>query len=141
MKNIIKFYNKLNISSRITLFLYLGTLIRFPYIIQKNVKISILIGIVPFIALYLLIIKNSKEFSENDKKILYKQKIIDSVYIIVYTSCLEMDLIILNAIYKPAWLATLFSIIILSIISWFFANYFTLIISIHKKFKQTRKGE
>lgn len=140
MGKIIEFYNKLNVSLKITLPLYLGMLIRLPFVMKENVKLSIILGMIPFAIIYPLVRKKPEEFSESEKKLLDKRRTMDALYLISYMICMEMDLIMLKLFYEPAWLIWIFIMLILGLTSWVIAHYFTLIRTIHKELN-TDKGE
>ena len=140
MGKIIEFYNKLNVSLKIILPLYLGMLIRLPFVMKENVKLSIILGMIPFAIIYPLVRKKPEEFSESEKKLLDKRRTMDALYLISYMICMEIDLIMLKLFYEPAWLIWIFIMLILGLTSWVVSHYFYLMRAIHKELN-TDKGE
>lgn len=140
MGKIKSFYNKLNISMKITLPLYLGMLVRLPCVLGSHTKLSILIGLIPYAIIYPMVRKKPSEFSEAEKNKLYKASKFDKLYFITYLFCLDMDLALMYINYEPKWAVIIFVAIVLSIVSLVTAHYFTLISAIHNELN-TNKGE
>ena len=115
-------------------------LIRLPFVMKENVKLSIILGMIPFAIIYPLVRKKPEEFSESEKKLLDKRRTMDTLYLIGYMICIEMDLIVLKFTYQPAWLIWFFIMLILSLTSWVASHYFCLMRAIHKELN-TDKGE
>lgn len=144
MEKIKEIWGKMNLSMKITFPMYIAMMINLPITMfgdsPKFYKLETLIMLIPFGIIYSQLKRKPEEYSEAEKKCLYKNRNRDRAYILFYMVCLELNLVLLKAYFEPAWLVMFFIAIIIVSTSWVWTKYCVLLYYITREDK-LNKGE